>query len=1025
MSRIPFSELVKRATLNDSSSQSFKIVADSVEKFFTGILENNQLIVRGISEHSASRNSDGEYVFEDGRDGNEIVVGIKGYMTKVKMRQYRTINALSDAMFGDKIRDIRRELVDTIKTIFLPWILVDVLIGLPIEEKKVFEHQFNLISTRNLPDNITYDQVDVFRRYMAGTAETDVVKKTLDELGDLMLSEEKDFPSIPNKNQLLIEIIRSIFNVLFREKMLAELVRVIEGLKDVTTTNVPNIKPLYESYAVSQRAKYASKCKSLIGELYPGEVVSSRVNPTHSNIRYEYYEHSPITTNTVFEINEEIRDERHRSATSVKCLRTTNDRYQYSNDGLGHVLLQTIQFGRWWGGMTMDSVNLSIGLIVGIVAGLEIVDSAGFIPINIPPNGADIARDVIITDDEQKINPFIPKNAQFPQRHRVENPDLSLIIDKIKHSNNLENGVKYSYLKFLHVLLSAHDVIMVEKFHEVDGHDMQIDIGISTKNMIRRILEEENAVSIEKLVSGMTTFENLCMVDGVWDISKLNDFVMNKDSIDMVLHGDLTQGGVSKLFDEHSRINCGFTDNPDVVDVKVNDDSMYRFDITEQDIRRNITISGDNGIQYIPIVVQIYDTSTLERFVESCSEIFTDKYVSRGSLFTDMVGHIMINAIKPVGILGTTIGYSLEAVARIMSIFIPLIAIQTNLVAMPAKYTFSVAVQNNMSQYPLFGLGQVVGRPIMNGMKSAYLMAQLISLIGIGVIRPNIVRYIDVPLRQIWSAIVKLLSKNVLIRDSDLVGVKYPTRFTYLKRVDRISRYGDNNILDRNDATLVAKLVLNEYLYEIVWNKMKNEWYSYNGMIVDRLRDFIENEGVSEDIKSLFDDYYFGALNDALTRETSIVGHSVSGMLSNIFADSNRNMLFPDYTDFIRVCTSQNKNTVDKETGEPVSYQTCTRISCERADLVVYESVFREIFPDISLDEIGLLSTVRGINNRLGGDVITGNQRLDNVIRNFPFELTELSTDGSFQKSVIGLFDETIDDVKKLGEKMLQNIMNY
>ena len=1036
MPDIPFSELVKRSVINNSSSTPFKIMVDSAEEFLAGILKDDKSITRDISERSASRNSDGEYVFTDGPDGNEIVIGIKDYLTRVKLRQYNAIFSLSDAMYGDKTRDIGRELVDTIKTVFLPWILVDVLIGLPVEEdvrEEEMNSQFNFGGYTALPDNIAYEHVNVFREYIAGTVGIDVVKKTVNTISELPVRVPNDmdlpFPDLPFSGPPkvnAIETISGVFNLLFREKILIELVRTVGGLKHATT-NVPNVKPLYESYVTSQRAEYETAYKSLIAKLYPGENATPQSSMGRTNTKHRYYEHKPVSQNTVFVVDTETRDKRHDSSTLVKCLRTTNARYRYSNDMVGHVLLQTIQFGRWWGGMTLETMTGCLGLITGILIDIETVDHAGFIPINVPLNSADIAGDVAVVYADGNFNPPIPKARDS----RGEIPPIDLI-NRIKLTDYSgvvsANGVpfkKYGYLSFLHILLNAYDVVMVEKFQEKNGGDIQLDIDVYTKNSIRQTLDIMETSAIENIVSGLTTFATLCMVDGVWNVPKLNNFVMNLKSIDTVLHGGKNMGGASILFTPDFVINSdGFTTSPDITNIKIAGKHMMSFDIASPDIRQNMRISTADGTRYIPVIVRGGGASVVTRFIESVGDIFEDTYVSRGSLFTDLVGQAVVTASKPPRILGTMIGSGLETVARTASVVIPPIAIATNLVAIPAKYIFNVAAYDEMSQYSPFGLGQIFGRPIINGVQSVYLVVQLISLVGMGVVQPRIVRYINVPLRQLWSEFVGLLAKDTLSRDTDLVGVDYPTRFTYLKRVDRVAQYGDNNILDRSDAELIVKLVVNEYLYEVVWNSMKTEWYSYNQKIVDRLREFIETEGVSADIKSLFENFYFATLDAAVARENSIVGNSVRIMLSNIFADTNRDMLFPDYTNFIRVCKSRNKNTVNKETGEKVSYQTCTRISCERADLVVYENMFRKTFPDLDLEDIGLIAMVKGINQRLGGDIITGNNVLDTVIRNFPFELTDTSTDGSFQKSVIGLFDETIDEVKDLGERMLRNIMN-
>jgi len=1015
-------------------------MVDSAEEFLAGILKDDKSITRDISEQSASRNSDGEYVFADGPDGNEIVIGIKDYLTRVKLRQYNAIFSLSDAMYGDKTRDIGRELVDTIKTVFLPWILVDVLIGLPVEEdvsEEEMNSQFNFGGYTALPDNIAYEHVNVFREYIDGTVDIDVVKKTMNAISELPVRvPDVPFMDLPfsgppkvNATMIAIETISGVFNLLFREKILIELVRTVGELK-YATTNVPNVKPLYESYVTSQRAEYETAYKSLIAKLYPGENATPQSSMGRTNTRHRYYEHNPVSQNTVFAVDTETRDKRHDSSTLVKCLRTTNARYRYSNDTVGHVLLQTIQFGKWWGGMTLETMTGCLGLITGILIDIETVDRAGFIPINVPLNSADIAGDVAVVYADGNFKPPIPIPKARDSRGEIP-LDLINMIKLTDYSGVISaNGSplfkKYGYLSFLHILLNAYDVVMVEKFQERNGSNIQLDIDVYTKNNIRQTLDIMETSAIENIVSGLTTFATLCMVDGVWNVPKLNNFVMDLKSIDTVLHGGKNMGGVSILFTPDFAINSGggFTTSPDITNVKISDKHMMSFDIAIPDIRQNMRISAADGTRYIPVIVRGGGTSVVTRFIERVEDIFGDTYVSRGALFTDLVGQAVVTASKPPRILGTIIGSGLETVARTASVVVPPIAIATNLAAIPAKYIFNVAVYDEMSQYSPFGLGQIVGRPIINGVQSVYLVVQFISLVGMGVVQPRIVRYINVPLRQLWSEFVGLLSKDTLSRDTDLAGVDYPTRFTYLKRVDRVAQYGDNNILDRSDAELIVKLVVNEYLYEVVWNSMKTEWYSYNRKIVDRLREFIETDDVSADIKSLFDNFYFSTLDAAVAQENSIFGNSVRIMLSNIFADTNRDMLFPDYTNFIRVCKSRNKNTVNKETGETVSYQTCTRISCERADLVVYENMFRKTFPDLDLEDIGLIAMVKGINQRLGGDIITGNNVLDKVIQNFPFELTDTSTDGSFQKSVIGLFDETIDEVKDLGERMLRNIMN-
>ena len=1023
----PFSELATRATIN-GTLDPFKILVNSAEEFLNDILQNDYRIREGISNESAPRNVDGEYVFADGVGGNEIVIGIKDYMTREKLSQYRAINAIGDAMFGDKTRDVGRELVDAIKTIFLPWVLVDVLVGLPVSADEQETMSPNHLGGFNgLPDDITYEHVNVFREYVAGKVGIDMVRKTIS-------TRKSEVPKdLPPSNES-IQRIREIFNLLFREKMLIELVRVIGELKD-PSNSVPDIKALYESYVSSQRTEYATACKSLVATLYPGEEGGSQTNPdipNIPNIRHRYYEHRPVSQNTVFAVDTKTREPNDGSTKPVKRLRTTNARYQYSNDTVAHVLLQTIQFGRWWAGMSFESVNGCLALMAGILVDFKSAEYAGFVPINVPPNGADIAHDVVVVEDTSRIKrpsggiPRARMSAQFS-------------LDELKNNGNLYQYesftgrcAQYGYLKFIHLLLNAYDVTMIEKYQENDGTDMRIDIQNPTKNNIRQMMLSMDVEERNGVISGLTIFTTLCMVDGEWSVSKLNEFAMNPKSIDMVLHGGTGLAGVSPLLVRGNSMGMyGFTDKPDIVDVKITGGSAESFgpsdtfDIANPDNRQNVRISAADGTRYVPVIVWSGDMSTISRFTESVGEILGDTYVSRGALFADLVGQVMVTASKPPRILGTSIAHGLETVARTASVMIPPIAITSNLVAMPAKYIFNIAVYDEMSQYSPFGLGQIIGRPIFNGIRSAYLVVQLVSLVGMGVVQPRIVRYIDVPLRQLWSGIVELLSKDVLVRDNDLLGVKYPTRFTYIKRVDRISKYGDNNILDRSDAELIAKLVLNEYLYEAVWRSMETEWYSYNQKIVDRLRDFIETEGVSKDIKSLFENFYFAALDETVARQNSIIGNSVRIMLSNIFADSNRDLLFPDYADFIRVCSSQTKSTVDKETGEPVTYQTCTRISCERADLEAYERAFKETFPDLELDEIGLISTVRGINDRLGGDIVTGNRDLDNVIRNFPFELTDSSTDTSFQKSVIGLFDETIDEVKDLGERMLRNIMNH
>ena len=1008
MSVKPFAELVKRTSLINQQTDTFSIFVDSADTFLSNILEN---VAGGISQESEPRNSDGEYVFTDGTDGNEIVIGIKDYMTREKLSQYNSIFGLSDAMYGNKIQEVGSDLVNTIKTIFLPWVLVDVLIGIPttvdIADYVDTNLQFGKLLT--LPNTITYDHVNVFREYVAGTVDINMVKKTVDEIHQLENGENF--------------AVRTIFNILFREKLLVELVNVIGRLK---TTHNPDITPLYESYVTTQRNKYMTAYNTLMRTSYPDKEVGIQTNTSNSNIiQHRYYEHNPITPNTQFAVDTETRDERHGNTGSVKCLRTTNARYQYSNDAVGHVLVQTIQFGRWWAGMTAETVIVVIGLISGIVADLETVDCAGFIPIGVPPEGADIARDIardiaMVNMENQKNDMPLPKNVPLPPK---KSPIEMLKRYSDYSIRNMQDPSQYGYLKFLHTLINTYEVVMIEKHIENNGANIQIDIENKFKNVIRRTLDDADVTMHDAIVSGLKLFATQCMVDGVWSVSKLNDFVMNSKSIDMVLHGEVDNGGVSVLFGDINTIGMGieFTSSPDITKVTMNGEPIDGMDISTPDVRQNVRITNVNGIRYIPLIVKINNTSVFTRLFASIAEILGDEYVSRGSLFIDLVGQIVVMASKPPRILGTTIGHGVEVAARTASVVMPPIALTTNLVAMPAKYIFNVAVYNEMSQYALFGLGQIIGRPILNGIQSIALVVQIVSLIGMGVVSPRIIRYVDVPLRQIWSVFVESLSKKTLSREDDLVGVDYPTRFTYIKRFDRVDRYGDNTILDRSDAELVSRLVLNEYLYDIVWKNMRDEWYSYNDKITDRLRDFIDTQGVSEDIKSLFDDFYFSTLDAG---ENNIVGNSVRIMLSNIFEDANRYMLFPDYMNFIRVCKSRTKTTIDRETGDPKSYQTCTRISCEKADLEVYERAFNETFPDLDLDEIGLMAMVNAINDRLGGDINTGNATLDNVISDFPFEFTDVSTDSSFQKSVIGLFDETIDEVRGLGERMLRNIMN-
>jgi hypothetical protein len=971
------------------------VLVDTMETFIYKTLGEGDAR-NSVSSSSRELSANGEYIFTDGSI-NEIVIGIDGYITTEQRNQYDRINEITDKWFDAPQNIIGKQIIQNLMNGLTPSVLLDVLIGLPAANHTTGNTVGSIMKNEGSSDELRFEDVDSFRKYCAtgdfgNTKEViDLFIERLDKLSAEQLPGGMEFiipppTTKPRTNQTIykdrLDILTYIFGILIKEKCLTDICNDIVKLK---TGSGGDISALSRTYVTETATLYSTKLIRWMTQYYPEESRVQNIQSLPETIeilRSEWDISFPPTSVFKIDANRESNDWTTK-ATGEVYFGPDQTTYSYSNEGFGHVLIQTLQFARFMAHSSFISIAPVSMLISEIFVSRSLLDPVFFIQdtgFNIPTKpGA------------------------------VDSIDFLLSYTSASEYTNTTDIMSF--------LMYAHRVIV----EDGAGPMTQSPLYNTYKyNEIRDVfVNNMDSVARDTMRRCLVVFGEACRTDGSWDMDKLR--VIQQDTVtwDFVLNGDLdkesdptTIGGCGALYYRWLS-SKGLQPNRSIFVTSIthkldgaapSENSIYNFEYMSD--RTDCVITGKRG-RYAPVVFRDVRKSVISEFVNGVVEIYNDEYISAGSIFTNTAGNLLIELSKPPRYIAQGVFSCFDAAVRPLTIAVPPLIMAAVVPAALGHYLYRIAVYNPVSEHPVLGIGQAAAIPIIALIQS---IGQLIQYIGMEIestMDPIITRYGEVPVRILWTQIIRRLSKNVLDRDDDLIGVSYPTSVTYIKRIDRMKRVGTNSFLDGGDSDLISQLIMNEYLYDTVWNDLRTEWYDHNTIIAKKVREFIDSDEVSDDLRGFFETYFF--TEDRGGGDLVARSQSNTILFGDIFSSNNKSALFGDYEGFLRISTQTDRINIV--------------ISTEPKDLAAYQSAFSRMYPNCPID---ILEKVRSINSRMYTPEEGVEGMIPKVVNSIPAHLIEDRLPGvePFVVKAYNILSDTIGQVERLTEELLSNINN-
>ena len=1056
-----FPELLEAALFDQNN---FQVFADSANQFLQKRIAEISTIING--GNSEPLNDNGEYVFADGTVDDKpqsIVIGVNGFLSTTLKNQYDNIEKLYSAIYDKRITTNSKSLFDAIVIILAPYVSSDVLFGLPnlppAEQEIISKLNTNIAEESTDAYGIQYEELDKIRNYIKihqinnknnqtnGTTNTvpPLSNQLKIEIKEIIESKEVNLNDFTQKLPV-IEITEYMFAIVFMEQLLYRVIGLFDELK---LGNTPDLTELQIGYITDENNKMYEIFTKFMSEVFPGVIIQDTTDSVIDETLTGFFMVEEIQTNTVFKIKE------NPNLQSVYSLDDTTPVFKYSNNRFGHVFLKMYEFLKFWIKQSSETTILAGAAISGILNRVSTTQFIQFIEITTPTN-PDLVRDIGIYNElvDSFFNVF-PQDSFIDQNQFINDVDNIKLtgIDFLKFlpldSTVFQNVPSISYIWILAYMIQAFDVIITDELYERNdpssplfGLEISVYVTSQFKASIQSaFLNLDNKIQLD-VINSLNQFRTLCVLDGVWNIPALNTFILNRSHLDDILNGTGDQlVGVSVLlyinfsdgfnyeyspFPSNNIVNKPNNIEYNILNKKLeissisttgqtNNDESVEYDFSVKETREKIIITGLNNRQFIPIFGKEVIESAFDSVMSNIDTIKADSFIPNGSIFIDEIGELLINLSKPpryaaVGLLG--IG---EVLGRSLTIALPVLSIGSTPITALFYYLYCIAVFNDVSQHAFLGIGQIFAQPIVKGISSIFDLAVLGVDFARYIVEPILISNIEIPVRKLWTQFIRLVAKESLTITNDLQSVNYPTQFTYLKKVDRLKQIGGANVLDGSDKSFIAKLIINEYLYETVWSRMIESLELKR----DSIKELILNElstVQSPDLAAFIASYVIP--QDAATGD--IMDRIVETINTNIFSFQNKQVLFEDYLGFIRLCNSN--ITAYNSAGDEIGPQT-TKISVNRGDIIIYKTELDALYSDINFTNSDIINLVQSINRRLGGTVYS-DELIQNVVRKIPINLIEphpTQTD-SFEKSIVELFDETIGPLKQLGVRFLENL---
>jgi hypothetical protein len=972
------------------------VLVDTMETFIYKTLREGDAR-NSVSSSSRELSANGEYIFTDGSI-NEIVIGIDGYITTEQRNQYDRINEITDKWFDAPQNIIGKQIIQNLMNGLTPSVLLDVLIGMPATNHTTVNTVGSIMRNEGSSDELRFEDVDSFRKYCAtgdfgNTKEVmDLFIERLDKLSAEQFPEGMEFtiPSPmmkPRTNQTIyrehLDILTYIFGILIKEKCLTDICNDIVKLK---TGSGGDISALSRTYVTETATLYSAKLMRWMTQYYPEESRVQNIQSLPDTIkilRSEWNISFPPTSVFKIDANMEPTDSTTK-ATGEVYFGPDQTRYSYSNEGFGHVLIQTLQFARFMAHSSFISIAPVSVLISEIFVSRSLLNPVFFIQdtgFNIPTKPG--------TVDSIDFTDYLLSYASASE-----------------YTNTID---------IMSFLMHAHRVIVEDGAGPMTQSPLYNNYKYTE---IRDVfVNKMDSVARDTMRRCLVVFGEACRTDGSWDIYKLQAIQQDTVTWDFVLNGDLDKESDPTTIGGCGALYCmwlaskGLQPNQSIFvtsithkleGVALSENSICEFEYMRD--RIDYVITGKQG-RYAPVVFRDVRKSVIREFVNGVVEIYNDEYISAGSIFTNTAGNLLIELSKPPRYIAQGVFSCFDAAVRPLAIAVPPLIMAAVVPAALGHYLYRIAVYNPVSEHPALGIGQAAAIPIIALIQC---IGQLIQYIGMEIestMDPIITRYGEVPVRILWTQIIRQLSKNVLDRDDDLIGISYPTSVTYIKRIDRMKRAGTNSFLDGGDSDLISQLIMNEYLYDTVWNDLRTEWYDHNTVIAIKVREFIDSDEVSDGLRGFFETYFF--TESRVGRDSVLAQGSNTILFGDIFSSNNKSVLFGDYESFIGI--SRNTDSIN------------IVISTEPKDLAAYQSAFSSRYPDCPID---ILEKVRSINARMYSSTQGIEGMVPRVVNSIPAHLIEDRLPGSesFVVKAYTILSDTIGQVERLTEELLSNI---
>jgi len=990
-------DIMSNFNINDDATRI--VLVDDISRYIQTIIGTES---HGIEETSEPLNK-GEYIFNDGNTGNKLVVGIQDYVSDKLRNQYTNVVSLMRTSNIEQLEILRSRFVTGFLGSNPVWIAADVFVGLPPFEPRMERgDDTNAISKPRtfdiIVEHLTSGIVDNVRNIVGGKLKTDdtnnnAIKSVMNDINK----------TLPNDSASIGDILDTVLYILRTEDLIKSFHADIVSLKSGTDTSTESF-----NIGLARDAKHLWDDKrTIVFKKYgiadnESRAKNDKQNHVRTAVKSGVFTVEHVQKRTKFTVE---RD----SASNTCEIKTTANKFPYTNEMAGHVFNKMVAFSKFYAISSFESLIICAGLLMSITQNLDITVDCGFVNIGILDESIDL--DSLITDFRSKkgiMKPNSPNNIPLDQNNNTKPSNLDWLLDE--DGRNMYNSNQKSRSMFLISRILKLCEVVVEENDTKTG-ESQMFTRDFIKNQMVQSYNDMPENERDELTNTVVWFTTECTNESTWDLSKLTSFFKVPQNIYELYNGRTDYGvGVFQCLRNMDFIQV--EDTIIVEDANVIKDAIPNnsFDLAVPDTVHTITFKSRDGMRYIPVIVRERNNSFMKRFMDETGSAMNRKYNPKGSVFNEEFGSIIVNAIKPFEIAGTTAKFSAELFARLMSIFLPPIAIASNIPAMPLYYWYTVSAYNDISQYSIMGIGQIFGLPMLNIMKTLGICAEIAAFVPESLLKPYLIKYIEYPVCELWSSAVQKIGKDTLTITNDIKGVEYPTRFLYMKQFDRVKQYGTNRIMDKSDKEFVAKLIVNEYMCNTEWDTISSKWDNVyktvygglTGQVGTIIGDETNVDSYTNDFNAMFTNQLSKyPIDTEFPRKLPVL---------DLFGQANKKSIFADYLEFIRMC-GQNSN-------------VRVRISNESSDITEY---IQAIGMDTLKNEPIIRGLIKQINDQLGGTRPTTSNNLNQVIESSWYQFTEFVQSTASKKTqyinLLTIFEDTLPVVKELGEKLLGKIL--